>query len=76
MSVPGELFVEIGQGIERQSGVGHLFLCGNSNDSVGYLITAEAYEQGGYEAGTTPFAPQAEAIVRDTAVEALSEVVA
>jgi len=74
LSVPGELFVEIGQAIERQSPVAHLFLCGNSNDSVGYLITAEAHEQGGYEAGTTPFAPQAEDIIREAAVEALAEV--
>jgi hypothetical protein len=75
VSVPGELFVEIGQTIERQSEARHLFLCGNSNDSVGYLVTAEAYDQGGYEAGTTIFAPQTEAIVTEAAVEALAEVV-
>ena len=74
VSIPGELFVEIGQAIEQQSAVAHLFLCGNSNDSVGYLITAEAYEQGGYEAGTTLFAPQTETIVRETAVALLAEV--
>lgn len=74
VSIPGELFVEIGQAIEQQSHVPHLFLCGNSNDSVGYLITAEAYEQGGYEAGTTLFAPQTEAIVREAAVEVIREV--
>ena len=36
---------------------------------------AEAYDQGGYEAGTTIFAPQTEAIVTEAAVEALAEVV-
>ena len=47
VSVPGELFVEIGQAIECGSTAEHLFLCGNANDSVGYLITAEAHDQGG-----------------------------
>jgi len=75
VSVTGELFVEIGQAIDRRSGVAHLFLCGNSNDSVGYLVTAEAYEQGGYEAGTTLYAGEAEAIVTEAAVEAVAEVV-
>ena len=76
VSVPGELFVEIGQAIEQQSPVAHLFLCGNSNDSVCYLITPEAYEQGGYEAGTTLFAPQTDAIIREAAVDAVTEVTA
>jgi hypothetical protein len=75
VSVPGELFVEIGHAIERQSAAANLFLCGNSNDSVGYLITDEAYDQGGYEAGTTLFASQTEAIVTEAAVEAVAQVV-
>jgi hypothetical protein len=76
VSVPGELFVEIGQAIEQQAGIPHLFLCGNSNDSVGYLITSEAHGQGGYEAGTTLFTPQAESIVREAAAQVLAQVVA
>jgi hypothetical protein len=34
----------------------------------------EAYAQGGYEAGVTFFAPEAEGIVRQTAVEVLESV--
>jgi hypothetical protein len=74
VSVPGELFVEIGQAIDHRSDVANLFLCGNSNDSVGYLVTAEAYDQGGYEAGTTLYAGETEAIITEAAVEAVAEV--
>ena len=42
-----------------------------ANDYIGYVAPPEAYAQGGYEAGVTFFAPEAEGVVRETAVEVL-----
>lgn len=53
--------------------VADLFLACYANDYIGYVIPAEAYEQGGYEPGVTFFPPEAEALVRRAAVDVLRE---
>ncbi len=42
---------------------------------MGYLITAEAYDQGVYEAGTTLSAEQTEAIITEAAVDVVAKVI-
>lgn len=49
VSAPGELFVELGLAIKQGAAVEHLFICGFSNDNIGYIPTPQAYPQGGYE---------------------------
>ena len=49
VSAPGELFVELGLAIKAGAAVEHLFVCGFSNDNIGYIPTPQAYPQGGYE---------------------------
>jgi L-amino acid N-acyltransferase YncA len=51
-SVPGELFVEHGLRFKERSPFPFTYAVELANDYVGYLITPEAYEQGGYEACT------------------------
>jgi len=51
-SVPGELFVEYGLKLKERSPFPFTYAVELANDYVGYLITQEAYEQGGYEACT------------------------
>jgi hypothetical protein len=74
VALPGEVFVETGEEIRARSGLENLMVVTYANDYPGYFCRAEAYEQGGYEAGVTPFAPEADALLVETAVAALAEV--
>jgi len=58
--MPVELFTEIGQAVRRASPYPHTFFFGYSNGLLGYLPTAEAHRQGGYEPTTSPVTGRAE----------------
>ena len=49
VSVPGELFVELGLAIKAAIRPQPSFICGFGNDNVGYLPARRAYAHGGYE---------------------------
>ena len=53
MGVPAELFVEYGQRLQEELSPRRVFLIGYCNDIVGYVVTPEASDEGGYEAGST-----------------------
>jgi hypothetical protein len=74
VALPGEVFVETGEDIRRLSGLPNLLVVAYANDYPGYFCRPEAYSQGGYEPGTTPFAPEADALLIESAVAALREV--
>ena len=74
VALPGEVFVETQQEIRERTGLPDLLVVTYANDYPGYFCRAEAYEQGGYEAGVTPFAPEADALLVKHAVELLKEV--
>ncbi len=74
VALPGEVFYETGEDIHRRSGLANLLVVAYANDYPGYFCRPEAYEQGGYEAGVTPFAPGADGLLADAAVEALRAV--
>jgi hypothetical protein len=74
VALPGEVFYETGEDIRRRSGIENLMIVAYANDYPGYFCRPEAYAEGGYEPGTTPFAPGADGLLIDAAVEALSEV--
>ncbi len=74
LALPGELFVETAEAIRAECGVPDLLMACYANDYIGYVVPPEAYAQGGYEAGVTFCAPEAEAIVRETAVQVLESV--
>ena len=71
---PGELFIEIALDIRRNSKLKNTFVVGYANDSVGYIPTKKAYEEGLYETFSTLLSPDAGQIVRDTAVELIEQV--
>jgi hypothetical protein len=90
LALPGEFFVETAEAIRvslTQSGfAGHpspasgrgenvdvLIAC-YANDYVGYIVPEHSYDEGGYEAGVTPFAPETEGIIRDASIGLLGEV--
>jgi hypothetical protein len=76
LGLPGEFFVETVAQIREQAGVRRLPVACYANHYIGYVVPAEAYDEGGYEAGVTLLAPEAEAIARAGAIELLREVMA
>lgn len=73
VALPGEVFFETGEDIRRQSGIENLLVITYANDYPGYFCRPEAFEQGGYEAGVTPFAPEADGLLIEAALRALGE---
>ncbi|MBI5947836.1 MAG: neutral/alkaline non-lysosomal ceramidase N-terminal domain-containing protein [Chloroflexi bacterium] len=74
VGLPGEVFVETQEEIRAASGMANLIVISYANDYPGYYCRPEAYAQGGYEAGTTPFAPEADGKLIRAALDALKEV--
>lgn len=62
VTFPGELFHEIGKTIKASTHSPYPQFVGYCNGSLGYLITQQAYSEGGYEPWTTPFDPATEKI--------------
>lgn len=74
VSVPGEMFVELGLEIKEKSPFKHTFVCELANDYIGYIPTRTAFEEGGYEtlnARSSKVAPEAGEIIVETALNAL-----
>jgi hypothetical protein len=67
-SAPVEMFSEIAMEVRRRSPFSQTFYFGYTNGWFGYLPTAKAFEEGGYEPRTSPFTPAAEADVREAAI--------
>lgn len=62
-SLPVELFCEMAVNVRNHSPFTHTFYFGYTNGWFGYLPTAQAFQEGGYEPDTSPFTNQAEADV-------------
>ncbi len=71
ISMPCEYFVELGLEIKSASPFPKTFVVELGLDSLGYIPTREACEQGGYESTSSPFAPGSGEILRDAALELL-----
>jgi hypothetical protein len=65
-AAPVELFCEMAMAVRNSSPFAHTFYFGYTNGWFGYLPTAEAFAEGGYEPKTSPFTSEAEAdLVRE-----------
>lgn len=73
LAMPGEPFVEIGGAIKAGSPFAHTLFSGYSNGGGGYIPMPYAYEEGGYEAEDTPFAPEAAGIIIEEALSLLRQ---
>jgi hypothetical protein len=73
VGLPGEIFAQIGLDIKARSPFPHTFLIQLCNDDIGYLPTRKVYDEGGYEAASSPFAPGAGEQIVDAAVELLED---
>jgi hypothetical protein len=63
-TAPVEMFCEIAMDVRNGSPFAHTLFFGYTNGWFGYLPTARAFDEGGYEPRTSPFTAQAEADVR------------
>jgi hypothetical protein len=68
VGVPGELFVEIGLAIKKQSPAPYTYILYNTNAYLSYIPVPKAYEEGGYEPNATLSGPESAAIVEEAAV--------
>jgi hypothetical protein len=59
-SAPVEMFCEIAMDVRNHSRFPRTFYFGYTNGWLGYLPTAKAFEEGGYEPRTSPFTARAE----------------
>ncbi len=71
LAFPGELFVEIGLAIKQNSPFKQTCILGYTNGYIGYLPTAQTYEEGGYEAVASRFTPESAQIVAREARDVL-----
>ena len=72
LAFPGELFVEIGLEIKAKSPFKYTYIVGYANGYVGYVPTKQAFEEGGYEAVTAQFVPEASDIVVEESLALLN----
>ena len=66
LGIPGEPFTDIGVGIKEATGWDMIMPCALTNGNEGYFPMQSAYDEGGYEARTSPYrAGVAEKIICD-----------
>jgi hypothetical protein len=71
VGAPGELFVELGMEIKRRSPFAQTMVLELANDSVGYIPTGRAFEEGAYEPNSSPYEAGFGELIVDTAVSLL-----
>lgn len=75
LGLPGEVLVEVGLAIRDRSGLDKLFITTLTNDSIGYVCHAEAYNEGAYEPTRgTNLAPGAGETVVEQSLALLDEI--
>jgi neutral ceramidase len=74
LSIPAELFSEIGMRIKAESPFTHTYLLGLANGCVGYIPTRVAIYLGGYEVDTRGLDDMAEEQIVEKSLELLAKV--
>jgi len=59
--------------VRKESGYRNTFFFGYANGWLGYLPTAVAFQEGGYEPRTSPFTPRVEKDFGDAVVKAIRQ---
>jgi hypothetical protein len=73
--LPGEFFTEFGLEIKKHSPFAHTFVVQSLSESLGYIPTLKAYDEGGYQPGVgTRIAPGGGEMVVKTALTFLKEI--
>lgn len=74
LGIPGELFVELGRRVERESVFDATLVCCLTNGGDCYFPTASAYDEGGYEARSSKLDRSVEEIVVNGVKELFDEI--
>ncbi len=74
VSVPCELFSEVGSAIKRRSPFARTYVVGLANGAIGYVPTREAIAQGGYEVDTREVDDGAAELIEAQSLELLRRV--
>ena len=72
VSLPGEVFVELGLDIKAKSPFPYTFAVGYANDYIGYVPTKEAFSEGGYEVSASKFPPDIGEELKEAAISCVS----
>lgn len=73
VGLPSEVFVEYQIEIRERSGADFTFVSELANDSISYVPTPKAYEEGGYEVRSSSLAPEAGKALVDAAIELVDD---
>ncbi len=73
VGIPGEPFTEIGVKIKEATGWKMILPCALTNGDEGYFPVQSAYDEGGYEARTSPFKPGVAERIVEGSKELLAE---
>jgi hypothetical protein len=73
VSLPGEIFVELGLAIKKQSPFKQTMIAELANGSVGYIPTSEAWPQGNYEVASARVARGSGEMLVESAVRQLKQ---
>lgn len=74
LGLPGEVFLELGKEIRRRSPFEHTLIAELCNqESDGYILTPQAYDEGGYEPTASILRPEAGAKLVDESVKLLED---
>ncbi len=78
VGLPGEIFCEYGKQIKAESVAPHTLVIELAGDSIGYLPTREAFDQGGYEptVGSTRYQPGSADKLAGAALETIRDLFA
>lgn len=74
VSVPCELFSEVGIAIKRKSPFARTYVIGLANGAIGYVPTREAIAQGGYEVDTREADDRAAELIESRSLDLLKRV--
>lgn len=73
VSLPGEIFVELGLAIKQDSPFAHTIIAELANGSIGYIPSRRAYAQGNYEVVSSRCAQGSGELLVDAALRLLKE---
>lgn len=73
VSLPGEIFVELGLALKKASPFRHTFIAELANGSIGYIPNREAWPQGNYEVVSARCAPGSGERLVEAALRLLNE---
>jgi neutral ceramidase len=73
VSLPGEIFVELGLAIKQRSPFPHIFLVELANESIGYIPDRRSYAEGNYEPESARCAAGSGEMLVEAAIQLLAD---